>query len=382
MKPTVHLDGLIFALQRHGGISRVFEQLLLAWRSGEQMVTHLHLPAGIDPSPWRKTCDAVMTVPTVRPWRPGALFRGRNARRAREAEARRWSDLAHGVFLSTYYSTHESLRIPQVAVIQDMIYERFPELFPSGQDQRHRDDKARCLKAADVVIFPSCHARDDALDWYGKTVVSKPHVIPYTADPVFYDPPTATVLADWHARWNLDQPYVLMVGNRVAHKNFVTLLAAFARWSERRKFRLVLVGGGPLTPHEASAVEGLGLRDRISVIAAAGSGDLVTAFYAARAVVVTSLSEGYGFPVIEAMAAGIPVASSRGGSLPEVGLDVPYYFDPRDVDALTAALSEAVNTSSDSARLKRGREIARSRTWLDVANEYAAIISEVEHEAR
>ena len=100
---------------------------------------------------------------------------------------------------------------------------------------------------------------------------------------------------------------------------------------------------------------------------------LVLAYNSADALIVPALYEGFGFPVLEAMACGTPVASSNGGSLPEVGGVTPVYFDPQDGDSIVGALDEVVQISRESARIKEGVLRASQRTWEQVVEEYCSV---------
>jgi glycosyltransferase involved in cell wall biosynthesis len=278
--------------------------------------------------------------------------------------------------MSTFYSTHESLRIPQIFVLQDMIYERYPALFPAAKTAAHMAEKARCAEAASVVVTPSAHALSEARHFYA--VGTRPtRVIPYAVSEAFLRVPSPGNDAQIRSRHAGGSEYVLFAGGRGAHKNFAGLLAAWRCWPGHRNFRLLAVGGGPREPRDATLVEGFGLAEAVHFIPSVEEAELVNLFSAARAIVVPSISEGYGFPVIEGLAARRPVVASTGGSLPEVGGDAAIYADPRDPLSLAAALAEAVDTRDDSPRIRRGREIAESRTWARVASDYAAILKEI-----
>ena len=132
-----------------------------------------------------------------------------------------------------------------------------------------------------------------------------------------------------------------------------------------------------MTDDEQTMIRCLGLAGRVSFCPDLSEDQLPVAYSAAAAVVVPALYEGFGLPVLEAVACGTPVASSNGGSLPEAGGDTPFYFDPYDGDQIVAALDGAVETPRDSERIRCGIRRAAERTWDDVFDEYLEIYRKV-----
>lgn len=366
----LHIDGLIFARNRHGGISRCFVNLLSALQSRPDVRIKLYLPGPPDQYPGAASDMDIITVQNPIQLRPSRLFLHLNRELRRRWTDRLWRKPRTGVFHSTYYSTHRSLRIPQVLTIQDMIYEIFP--FDERMHNEHIEDKRRCVENATGIVCPSRATHDDARKHYvleNKTI----DVIPYAVDPSFrpiYDVPRLEAFRNASTCGN---PFILHVGARFAHKNFMGLLAAYSRWHGRHSFRLLAAGGGPIQPLELSAVRGMGIEDLVHFLSYVTNDELVTAYNAAAALIMPSLYEGFGFPVLEAMACGTPVAASKVASLPEVGGQTPIYFCPQKGDEIVAALDEAVRIPRDSERITQGIKNATQRTWADVAEDYVRI---------
>ena len=126
-------------------------------------------------------------------------------------------------------------------------------------------------------------------------------------------------------------------------------------------------------PEELALMQALGIRERVAFVGTMPDCELITAYNRASAVVMPSLSEGFGLPLWEAMACEVPVVASRGGSLPEIGGDIPVYFDFGPPANIARALDEAVSMPRPSARLHRGRQRATTRTWDDVTREYVEV---------
>lgn len=368
----VHMDGIVFGKQKRGGISRVFQNLLVAFGRRRDLRVHLYLPREAPRLAWLPEAIQVVTHPRPVRWRPGRVFEAMNRRREARCVDRLWGQIDSGIFHSTYYSTYPSLHIPQVFSLQDMIYERFPECFPHERAARHVEDKTRCVHAAAAVVTPSRSAMEDAArvhDLNGKMTA----VVPYTVEPLFHPDRPEEQRQAFRDRFTDGAPFVLFVGSRRAHKNFVGLLAAYARWPGGRSCRLLAVGGGEPRDYELSMVRCLGVNGRVHFCPDFADDELALAYSSARALVVPALCEGFGLPLLEGMASGTPVASSTGGSLPEVGRETAVYFDPQDIDQMTQALDEVAQVAPNSERVQDGIRRARERTWADVAEDYVKV---------
>jgi glycosyltransferase involved in cell wall biosynthesis len=107
-----------------------------------------------------------------------------------------------------------------------------------------------------------------------------------------------------------------------------------------------------------------GVAERVRLLGWVGDPDLEGLYRAAALFAFPSVAEGFGLPVLEAMARGVPVACARASSLPEIAGDAARYFDPLDVDAIAAALDELLTDREAAARLAQaGSERARGFTW-------------------
>jgi len=177
--------------------------------------------------------------------------------------------------------------------------------------------------------------------------------------------------------FGLSRPYILYVGNLKPHKNVSLLLHAFALLRERGDFPLdlVILGDdarwGSSRRGEASR---LGITDRTHFIPSVSQDLLPKAYAAAELLVLPSTIEGFGLPVLEAMACGTPVICSRAASLPEVGGDAALYFDPSDPEDLAHAIRQVLE-SSDLQRTLRVKGLARARqfTWSDSTRKHVDV---------
>jgi glycosyltransferase involved in cell wall biosynthesis len=185
--------------------------------------------------------------------------------------------------------------------------------------------------------------------------------------------PSVTPAADVRARMGLgDGPIVLSVQAQKTHKNLLRLVHAMRTVAERHPDVRLVLPGNP-TEHgrelEAAARE-LGIGDNVVLAGWVSDEDLEGLWSEASCSVVASLNEGFGLPVLESMMRGVPVASSKAGSLPEAGGDAAVYFDPLDERAIAAAILSLLE--SPAARADAGRAWASTFTWQRSADETLA----------
>jgi glycosyltransferase involved in cell wall biosynthesis len=164
------------------------------------------------------------------------------------------------------------------------------------------------------------------------------------------------------------------VSARRPHKNLLRLLEAFARVDAQPAPVLVLPGYP--TPFEGeirTKAGSLGIADRVRILDWVADEDLEGLYRAADCFVFPSLAEGFGLPVLEAMARGVPVACSNASSLPEVAGDAARYFDPLRVSEIAGSIAELLENAELRDRLiQAGRRRAERFSWERTARETAA----------
>ena len=254
-------------------------------------------------------------------------------------------------------------RATRVTTIHDLNYKLVPDthfglrglgmrlLVPAAAHRSHR------------IIAISESTRRDLVEHLG-VPRGKVDVVPQGAAPA--PAGAATGERELRARLGLgDRPVLLSPSAKRPHKNVARLLDALAGIPAERR-PLLVVPGYP-TPYEAE------LRARAARVGMTGdvlwppwlpAADLEGLHAIATAVVFPSLYEGFGLPVLEAMARGVPVASSDRSSLPEVAGEAALLFDPEDVPAMRAAIERLLSDADLRAALvQRGREQAARFTW-------------------
>jgi glycosyltransferase involved in cell wall biosynthesis len=161
------------------------------------------------------------------------------------------------------------------------------------------------------------------------------------------------------------KPFFVFVGHRMLQKNFTRLLVAYKESGLTQEIDLRVISPGDFTPEETRTILEMGLNDSIKILPNASDAVLRTSYAQSIALVYPSEYEGFGLPILEAMASGTLVATSNVSSLPEVGGDVALYFDPRDTASIADCLVRIAHMSQAQRadRVARGIMRARAFTW-------------------
>lgn len=199
-----------------------------------------------------------------------------------------------------------------------------------------------------------------------------------------FDPlpaPSPAQVAQARSQYGLPPRFVLCLSRLNPGKNVVRLVRAFRGAAARHKdLSLVLAGNADAgyLPEVVAAIRDSGLETRVVLTGSIPEADVPAVYAASEAFVFPSTSEGFGIPLIEAMAMGVPVAASSATSIPEVVGDAGLLFDPLDEDAIAGALLELVEDGARRADLvARGRARAKRFTWTESARATRAVYAEL-----
>lgn len=249
--------------------------------------------------------------------------------------------------------------IPQITVVHDLLPLAFPPEYPR-QQHYFRHFVPRILRASRLVVTDSEYTRRRVIDRYG-LLPGKVRVTYPGYNPDVYHPNGSTpgVLSG-------DDQYVLYVGNLLPHKNILGLLDAVAILRRRRPVRLVIRGEGrPAYVRAVHArVETLGLERVVSFLGYTTEKAMRELYTGAACVVLPSLGEGFGLPVLEAMACATPVVTAAVSSLPEVAGDAALMVNPHDSLEVAEAMFRILTDPDLAGDLReRGLRRAGEFTW-------------------
>ncbi|GMV28091.1 MAG: hypothetical protein AMXMBFR59_02160 [Rhodanobacteraceae bacterium] len=255
---------------------------------------------------------------------------------------------------------------PSVATVHDISYLRYPQFHPVERVRFLERHLPATLARADAVIVDSVYVRDELVDVLGVDA-TKLHVVPLGVDAAFRphdEAAAAAALAAHGLRW---RGFLLVVATQEPRKNLERLVEAYAGLPDAVRVRLPLavVGArGWLDAALARRIEPLERRGEIRRLGFVADADLPAIYASAAGFAFPSLYEGFGLPLLEAMASGIPVLTSNAASMPEVVGKAALCIDPLDVGAIRDGLRRIVEDEAWRAKaVPAGLAQAAGYTW-------------------
>jgi glycosyltransferase involved in cell wall biosynthesis len=234
-----------------------------------------------------------------------------------------------------------AVRAPWLTTLHDVQHHDLPDLFGRAARVYRSLTYDRAARRAAAVVVPSEFVRDRAVTALGlepERVVTIHHGVAHSRFSPAEDE---------------REPLLLYPARPWPHKNHARLLEAFSLLHRNQpELRLVLTGLGT---ERFAGIPGVEARGHVS------SDELVSLYRRAACLVFPSVYEGFGLPILEAMACGTPVAAARAGALPEVCADAAVLFEPSDPDAIAAGVEEALGHGAELGRLGLAR--AAGFTW-------------------
>ncbi len=261
-------------------------------------------------------------------------------------------------------------KIPSVLTFVDMQHEFFPQFF-SPVDMKMRKEFYRpSAEQATRIIAISGYAKSSLVERYG-IPPDKIDVVYLGYDQSYRIYDKEDVLRAMRLKYGLNRPFLYYPGATWPHKNHKTLLAALCIMKTRYRFegQLVLTGIVKKSYSEILKEIGrLGLEETVKVLGYLPYEDLPYLYNLARALVFPSLFEGFGIPLIEAMACGCPIACSNTTSIPEVVGDAGVFFDPSSPEDMAEKIWQLWNDDDKLREMRaRGLERAKLFSWDDTA---------------
>lgn len=269
-----------------------------------------------------------------------------------------------------------------VLTIHDLAFRLEPETAPLAT-RRWLDRLDRALRQAARIIVPSHGTRNDLLEHY-PVEPERVRVIPHGVDAVRFRRPAESIIQQTRQRHGIDGPYLLFLGGIEPRKNLPTMVRAFAGLPRDLDAQLVIAGGSVAWNPEGRELldRALGAlspsaRRRVRVTGYVPEPEKVALLAGAEGLVYASLYEGFGFPVLEAMAAGTPVLTSDLSSLPEVAGDAAFLVDPRSEEAIAEGMERLLQDADLRARLAAaGQERASAFRWEETVRRTAQVLHE------
>jgi len=273
---------------------------------------------------------------------------------------------------------------PNVLTIHDLSFERHPELFSMGMAWTMRLLLPYQVRRAAHIITVSHATRDDLVDLYD-VAPERISVIHNGVAEAWRPMTDQTALRRGLARFRLKRPFILSVGNLGARKNQLALVRTFGRLIKARRIECDLVLAGKPTESAdgiLAEIKRAGLDARVHVTGFVSQEELLCLYNAASFSAYLSLYEGFGLPILESMACGLPVLTSAISCMPEVAGDAALLVDPRDDEAIYSAMLRMTEDKALRESLRqKGLQRAQAFSWGEAARRTAAVYRQV-HQAR
>jgi glycosyltransferase involved in cell wall biosynthesis len=285
------------------------------------------------------------------------------------------------IFLGTNFRGVFAQGLKTIITVHDLAHEYYPEMVQAHVLQYFRQDFPEAIERADLLIADSENTRRDIIKFHN-IPEEKVKLIHIGVDECFQKVTDPFIRNAVVSRYSLPERFMLMVGSIQPRKNIVGVLNAIARLKNGNQgfpWHLVLAGGTSWKSDDLRRrVVSLGLEEIVHFTGYVDETDLPALYSLSELLVFPSFYEGFGLPVLEAMACGVPVVTSNCSSLPEVAGDAAVLVDPHN----DAGIAEGIGMLLEDGKLReqcvaRGFERARLFSWRSAAEQTLKVFREI-----
>lgn len=284
------------------------------------------------------------------------------------------------VFHGPCFQLPPCFRSKAVVTIHDLMPFRHPEFFRTGQEDCFVRWIHASLKQADVIITVSNFVKGELMELFHIPEYRVRVIYNGIAD-IFFHVRDKAIIEQVKGKYGIQGRYLLFVGNIEPKKNIETLIHAWANLRNSSAYRYPLVVAGKKSWYFETVwetVRQVRLEKNVIFTDIVSNEDLPCLYSGAELFVFPSLFEGFGIPVIEAMACGIPVVASNQTSIPEVAADAALLVNPMDAEGIAEAMYKILSDSSLKDHLiKRGLDRAKAFSWEGMARETLKLYEDV-----
>jgi glycosyltransferase involved in cell wall biosynthesis len=350
-------DHQIFSAQKFGGISRYFYELM----------THSQGLFDYEVSGVFSENEYIKPLQVYREFSAKCSFKGKqrvinylNKLDSIQEIKKGHYDILHSTYYDPYLLRKKTK--PVVITVHDMIHELFPCCYQN--DKKTVKNKKMYISNADSIIAISNNTQKDILKLYPETDHKKITVVYHG------------ISCNTNNNINKEN-YVLYTGQRGGYKNFDVFICAVAPLLVKYDLRLICTGQ-QFTKYESGLLEKEKINSRTSCIFVSDI-DLLELYARALVFVFPSLYEGFGFPILEAFAAGCPVVLSNASCFPEIAGDAALYFDPYSIVDMRAVIEKTiVSWDLQNTLIQKGKELVKKYSWKACAEETAKVYRGIE----
>lgn len=278
------------------------------------------------------------------------------------------------LYHSPFYLMPYAPGVPTVVTAYDLIPLKVPDGFTPRQLWLYKTAHQLAFNAAEHIITLCQAARADFIAEFKLPAEIVSSVI--AGLPVHIQPQPASAVQSFRVKYTLPEKYVLYVGSNKPHKNLPALIQAYGTLPANMPPLVIAGPEDARFPEMRRAAEALG--ERVRLLGRLPDSELPAAYSGAELYVQASQLEGFGFPVLEAMACGAPVACSDIAVLREMAQSAAAYFDPKQPASIARTLQETLESPSLLTALReRGQQRARYFTWERAAAQTLEIYKQV-----
>jgi glycosyltransferase involved in cell wall biosynthesis len=273
--------------------------------------------------------------------------------------------------LHVQYTAPLACPVPVVVSVHDVSFLEHPEYFPILRSLQLRLTVRRTIRRAARILTGSEFSRDSIARAYDLDP-DRIAVVPNAAGGGFHQVRRETALAQVRERFEIAAPFILSVGDLQPRKNHVGLIEAFARLLQADPglpHHLILAGKETWFARRVlDAAKHSGVADRIRFLGFVSDDDLLNLYNACELFCFPSFYEGFGLPVLEAMACGAVVACSNTSAIPEVADGAALLFNPYKQEEITRAMMDLILLPELAPRMRRlGLQRATQFSWQNTA---------------
>jgi glycosyltransferase involved in cell wall biosynthesis len=350
--PTIIVDGVFFQFPKAKtkGIARVWRSLLEEW-ADNGFAKHIVVLDRDSTAP---------AIPGIR-YRPVEPYDHDRTDADRQMLQQVCDEEGADLLISSYYTT--PLSTPSVFLAYDMI----PEVLKRDLKAPAWREKHYGIQHASAYIAISENTARDLVKFFPQISLETITVAHCGVNHKIFSPATPEEINRFRERYVISKPYFILVGSRGGYKNPILFFKAFAQLGTRQDFEIVCTGNGSFSEELRDYTSG----SNVVHVLQLSDEDLRAAYSGAIALVYPSKYEGFGLPVLEAIACGCPVITCPNASIPEVAGEAALYVKDDDVNELVNALCEVQKPEVRNSLIVAGIEQAKKFSW----SKMAAIIS-------
>lgn len=254
--------------------------------------------------------------------------------------------------------------------VHDLAYYEYDNYLQPSVSRFYKSWYRKSAENADMIIAISKSTKKDIIRYWD--VPSKQIKVIHLGTPEdFISKIPEIKVSKVKRKYKLSRDYFLFSGQLNYRKNIHTLLKAFAKVSVKNKVDLVLTGDKSILDYVGrlgKIISEHNLKNRVKILGPIPRNDLIAIYRGALGLTFPTLYEGFGFPVLEGFASGIPVISSNTSSIPEVAGDAALFVDPNNVDDIRDAMTTIISDENIRKKLiSRGAERVKDFTWEKTA---------------